>query len=521
MINIAVYLVLLAGLLATTPARAALVNVTDADGLRTAIAAAEPGDVILLAPGVYDLTGSVSCDHSGTPSLPIIVKAPSPGDVRIRFDALEGFKVSGSDWRFENLEVEGVCANHSDCEHAFHVVGAADRFSLLRSVLRDFNAAIKGNGELVGGVRVWPDDVRIAYNKIYNTAPRQTENPVTPIDVVGGRRWRITANFIHDHAKALGNQISYAAFLKGHSFDGVFERNLVICELAHTGQIRLGLSLGGGGTSPDDICEEASCAIEHEGGLLRNNIIVNCPADVGIYLNEAVDTLVYNNLLYNTTGIDARFAVTTAVFRNNLLSGVIRARDGAAIDDASNLVGVSPADFALWFADPAASDFSLLDGAALVDLGVQLAEVTDDFCAHPRTDGHHDLGALEFDSPSPCDTTSYHDDEADAGIDADVDDNEEVCEGVDCSPGSCVSSGYGYPLCSCPEGWHGEGINCVRDDAGVDDPDAEADADAGAPSPKADPGCSCSAGGHAPGAGPMLGPLTFVMWLLHRRRRRV
>jgi high frequency lysogenization protein len=46
----------------------------------------------------------------------------------------------------------------------------------------------------------------------------------------GGRRWQLRGNFIHDHAKGEGNGVSYAAFLKGNSRDGLIERNLVICE---------------------------------------------------------------------------------------------------------------------------------------------------------------------------------------------------------------------------------------------------------------------------------------------------
>lgn len=33
----------------------------------------------------------------------------------------------------------------------------------------------------------------------------------------------------------MGDPISYAAFLKGNSRDGLFERNLVVCERASSG----------------------------------------------------------------------------------------------------------------------------------------------------------------------------------------------------------------------------------------------------------------------------------------------
>jgi len=136
--------------------------------------------------------------------------------------------------------------------------------------------------------------VLIEYNEFSNSRPRDTGNPVAPIDIVGGKRWVVRGNFIHDHEKGQGDGISYAAFLKGNSRDGLFERNLIVCELLHRGGIRLGLSFGGGGSQPDSICKEGRCSPEHRNGVMRNNVIVNCPADVGIYLDEARDSRVYN-----------------------------------------------------------------------------------------------------------------------------------------------------------------------------------------------------------------------------------
>ena len=64
-----------------------------------------------------------------------------------------------------------------------------------------------------------------------------------------------------------------------------------------------------GGTGPDSICELGKCKPEHERGVMRNNLIVNCPADVGVYVNAGADTKILNNTLYNTTGIDMRSCV--------------------------------------------------------------------------------------------------------------------------------------------------------------------------------------------------------------------
>ncbi|MDC0721238.1 MYXO-CTERM sorting domain-containing protein [Nannocystis bainbridge] len=390
----------LAVVLTSATAHAADVPVADVEAFLAAVAAAQPGDTIVLAAGDYEVHQSkIACNTPGTADAPIVVRAAEPGAARLRLDSLEGFHVRAPFWKFEGLDIEGICAADSDCEHAFHITGAASHTHIVGNRLHGFNAMIKGNGEPIGPDMAYehPDDVVVEYNEFYNDAPRDTANPVTPIDVVGGQRWVLRGNFIHDHAKGGGDNISYAAFLKGHAKDGLIERNLVVCELLHSGQVRLGLSLGGGGSGPDMICEDGACKPEHERGIIRNNIVLNCPADVGIYINAGADSKILNNTLYNTAGIDMRFAETTGVVHNNLMNGKIRDRDGAVTDKQNNLVEATLEQFAAWFADPAAQDFTLVDGAAIVGLGLAVPEVTDDYCGNDRNDGAPDIGAIEYD----------------------------------------------------------------------------------------------------------------------------
>ncbi len=389
------------------PASARVVRVTNVAELRAAIDRAQPGDEIVLARGEYQMRDDLVCDTAGTAERPIVVRSEELLGAHIRFDAIQGFYVPAPHWVFEDMDIEGVCADDSQCEHAFHIVGRAD-FTVVRgNRMREYNAQIKGNGAPVGqgGAMIWPNDVLIEYNELSNSRPRNTGNPVTPIDVVGGRRWVVRGNFIHDHAKGQGDGISYAAFFKGNSRDGIFERNLVACELLHRGRIRLGLSFGGGGSQPGRICEDGVCSPEHQNGIMRNNIIVNCPADVGIYLNEAQDAKIYNNTLYNNSGIDVRFRASTVDLRNNLMSGRIRNRDGGTSTKGSNLEQVSSQDFRRWFVDPDSGDFRLAGGSGsqIVDRGENLTDVVDDFCGHPRDDGAADIGAVEY-GQEECDT---------------------------------------------------------------------------------------------------------------------
>lgn len=397
-------------LLLGTSASARIVPVSDEPGLLAAIGAAEAGDEIVLAPGDYFLTTSgVNVSRPGTAAEPIRVRAAVPGCTRIVFDTpgawTEGFRVAAPWWIFEDLVVEGDCADDTQCEHAFHVVGEADYFVLRRCVLRNFNAQVKGNGEDVGLGRAWPDDVLIENNELFNDAVRDTGNPVTPLDIVGGRRWIVRGNFIHDAGKRGADGVSYQAFLKGNSRDGVFEGNVVACSWLHgpePGQARVGLSFGGGGSGPDPICEDGDCSVEHQGGLMRNNVILRCN-DVGIYLNEAMDCRVHHNTLYANAGIDVRFPPSTVDLRNNLLAGRIRARDGGTFTGGSNVEMVGDATFEAWFVDPAARHFALAgDGSAFVDRGETLADVMDDYCGAPRG-AIPDVGALEYEGGA-CDT---------------------------------------------------------------------------------------------------------------------
>ena len=73
----------------------------------------------------------------------------------------------------------------------------------------DFNAPIKANGIKDDAGWLYPDFVLIEGNDIFNTRLRDTANPVTGIDVVGGKGWIIRNNYIADFGKARGNETSY------------------------------------------------------------------------------------------------------------------------------------------------------------------------------------------------------------------------------------------------------------------------------------------------------------------------
>lgn len=375
------------------------ISVDTTKELVRAVRNAAPGTTITLAPGVYRVRDTIALRSPGAPGAPIVIRAERLGDAVIEAATTETFNISAPHWVIKNLHIVGVCKKHSRCEHAFHIVGDADGIVIRGNRLVDFNAQIKGNGRKVKGVRAYPDDVTIEGNALYNTTVRNTSNPVTPIDVVGGNNWVIRDNVISDFAKGGGDKISYGAFLKGNSQNGVFERNVVACSWVHDGGVRVGMSFGGGG-SGKAYCE-GDCGQEHQGGIMRNNVIAFC-SDVGIYLNRASDVAVHNNTLYKTLGIDVRFPQTTADVRNNVMTGAIDERNDGRYEGSANLL-FDEDDFAARFADPEGLDFRLRDGDGITgQADVAAFGVVDDLCGRARPPTGFDIGAFEYGDGEPC-----------------------------------------------------------------------------------------------------------------------
>ncbi|GAB2860611.1 hypothetical protein GCM10027277_31550 [Pseudoduganella ginsengisoli] len=311
-----------------------ILEVANAAALRKALAAAQPGTVITLSPGHYRLeVQPLALTRPGTEAAPVTVRAARPGTVFIGMALQEGFKVAAPYWRFENLTIQGVCARHTDCEHAFHVVGAAHHFTAHNNTILDFNAHFKING-LDGQ---FPDHGAIVANTLSNTAPRDTANPVTPVDLVAASHWSIRRNVISDFIKLEGDRVSYGAFVKGGGEHNVLEQNAVLCEqrLHGAGGQRIGLSLGGGGTTKA-YCRDQRCIMEQSEGVIRANLVASC-SDAGIYLNSAARSSVLHNTLLDTGGVLARFSSTSANVAGNLIDGPVLVQQGAQVRLDDNL----------------------------------------------------------------------------------------------------------------------------------------------------------------------------------------
>jgi parallel beta-helix repeat protein len=374
------------------------VPVADMAALRTALAGAQPGDVITLLPGSYRMGPVLVAGRAGNADAPIVVRAERPDSVVLEQDGSEGFRVTAPWWRFENLTVRGVCGDDSTCEHVFHVVGGAHHFAAVNNTLVDFNAHFKINGE--GGA--FPDHGLIASNTLTNTRARRTANPVVPIDLVAASDWVIRRNAISDFVKDGGDGVSYGAFAKGAGARNLFEQNLVVCEGRLRGMPgqRVGLSLGGGATGKP-YCRDRACVVEQQQGTIRNNLIASC-SDVGIYLNSAAQSTLLHNTLVDTVGIDVRYPGSSADVEGNLVDGMIRSRNDGVVRANDNLSAASLYAYLGYhsrrslFADPAALDFAWRGDPPRRD---GITHLPPDLCGQARGT-HPAYGA--FDSFAAC-----------------------------------------------------------------------------------------------------------------------
>jgi parallel beta-helix repeat protein len=392
-------LALAAAFAAAAPASARQVNVATSAQLISAINAAKAGDEIILADGTYSLSGShgANCAAAGTSTAPITVRAANALKAQIRSSAVEAFVVTGPNWHFNGLQITGVCSSDSNCEHAFHVSGPANGFQLLNSRLVDFNAHVKTNADPSHRI---PNGGLIQGNQIYDTRPRNTSNPVTPLDLDNISNWVVRANVIRDFQKLQGDGISYGVFAKGGAVAPIFERNMVLCtRYVTSGGTRIGMSFGGGGMDPA-LCAPnwggTTCNPEVSGGIMRNNIVINC-SDVGIYLNNAKNSHILYNTLVATAGIDFRFTGSTGEARGNVLSGSIRMRDGGTFSGSQNITGVALTRFQGWYQAPLQGDLDKKgELSALIGKGTPISLVTNDYCARSRVGKPaYDLGALQ------------------------------------------------------------------------------------------------------------------------------
>lgn len=304
-------------------------SVDTPQAIRKALREATAGTYIEIAPGLYPFNSALTTKNDGLANARIVIGAKQAGTVWLTFEHVDGIMVNRPYWTFENLNIRGLCSNHSTCEHAFHVTGKGSHTVIRNNLLLDFNAHIKVNG--FNGE--WPDHGTVAQNTLTLTKPRETENPVVAFDLVGASGWHVHDNLITNIIKSRGAKISYGMYMKGASHNGLFERNLVICTSTGISRpgIRVGISFGGGNTGRQ-YCRDQECKREHINGVVRNNVVAHCN-DSGIDINRSAPIVVAHNTLINTMGITLRQRPAEAELIGNLYDGMALARDNTTMTE--------------------------------------------------------------------------------------------------------------------------------------------------------------------------------------------
>lgn len=324
-------------------------------------------------PGSYQLSGRLQPKFDGTPLEPIIVRADIPGTVVIKISS-GTIHHDRAFWMYENLVVEGHCGGiDGPCEHAFHIVGGGRNVVIRNNLIRNFGAHIKVNGER----GLFPDGGLLQFNTLVNDKAFGYGS-LTPFDLVGASHWIVADNHVSQFVKLWGKNASYGVFMKGGGEGGRIERNIVVCttdgDISHYGS-RVGISLGGGLTDKP-FCPDKECIYEHKGGVVINNIVMNCN-DFGIDNNRAIQSVIAHNTVINTYGIGIRGVPSDAEVYGNVVDGAINARRGGTLNSLHNLqrnaLGGLQAPFLL--------DFAWRNAPDVVPTH---PKVSDDFCGIRR-----------------------------------------------------------------------------------------------------------------------------------------
>lgn len=364
------------------PPRSAIVqHVSSIADLRRALRDARPSSTILLADGTYALDAPL---YITVPGLVLRGASGDPGRVRLLGSGMSsrpgvGISIVAADVVVADLTVASVS------QHAIQVHGerGASRVTLHGLILRDAGQQIvKVTRRTEGGL--------VACSKLGYTdgAPGTYTGG---IDILGGTGWTIRDNTFERvrGPASKGWRAGPAILVWAGSAATVVERNRILD--SYRG-IALGLQPGGNGRQQS--------LIDHTGGVIRQNVIVNLNA----WANEAVEAnaaagvhIDHNSIVtFGALGwsISARFEQTTASVANNLANKPLATRRGASVIERGNLWRAEPA----WFVDPSRGDLRLTRGdLAAVDAATEMDGIPLDFDRRPRRTGRApDVGAFEY-----------------------------------------------------------------------------------------------------------------------------
>jgi len=368
---------------ALPPPPGAIVNVSTESQLRAAVLSLSSNTTIMLAPGTYHLRDALYVNGTFTNigvrgatdnSDDVVLAGLGMTDASVPFGIWVGGNVHGI--TIANLTIRDVfyhpiilnAGTQAPFIHNVHLINAGQQF-------------LKSNPDSSGG---GVNDGMVQYSVIeYETTSR--DDYTNGVDVHTGRNWIVRHNLFRNIRAPQGQLAGPAILMWNGSSDTLVEGNTFVnCQR----EIALGLIE----RTPND----------HTGGIVRNNFVYRSPtiagdAAIGIFDSPNTQVL-HNTILASATYpslIEYRFAHTTGVvIANNLLDGIILARNGATGTVTGNVTAASAA----LFVNASTGDLRLKATAAVaIDKVPFVAACPLDWEGDPRPQGSAaDAGADEY-----------------------------------------------------------------------------------------------------------------------------
>jgi hypothetical protein len=343
-----------------------VVRVSTEPQLQHAVATVVSGQTILIAPGTYRLTKTLSVDGRALHDVAI------RGDSRRREDVVlvgAGMTNRGRDevpfgiWTGGGVE-RALIANLTVRDFPVHPI----IFNAGTQAPRVYNVALIDGGEQLlksnpaaDGTGV--NDGMVEYS-LFAYSSTSRDGYTNAIDVHGGANWTIRHNrFVN--IRAPRGQLAGPAILmwRGSAATVVDSNTFINCQR----EISFGLEeTDGRRTGTINVPY-----VDHLGGVITNNTIArdpSMPGDVAILLAASPNTQVLHNTILMRSAypnaIEYRFVTTThALIANNLTDRAIVARNGASANVRDNQTSADPR----MFVDPDRGDLHLRPAARSAD----------------------------------------------------------------------------------------------------------------------------------------------------------
>jgi len=376
--------------------QAAVVTVSSVSELRSAVLAAQSGDIIELTDGVYSWNDNTTLVRfTDTSGITVRSQSGNRDAVVLQGQGINSstefhFKLTRADYiTIENLTMKDVYW------HCVQVNEGSDHFTVRNCVMWDAGEGpIKST--VLAGLTGPFSDYGLVEDCVIGYTTTGMRSVVEGIDLIAGLGWVVRNTEFYNVIKVPAP--AYGCFAKAASYDTVIENCYAEnCDVSY--------SFGGGG-SPVSLHRNEDPA-EHYGGIVRNNVVHTTTGDVAVYFNAADDFKIYNNTFWTVNGfssIDIRFASSNGDIVNNLCTDGYRFRDGATGTVSTNIWNAD----ASYFVDQPNADYHLVSTATnAIDQGTDTtADVPTDMDGDTRPFGSAvDIGADEY-VPRDCEVAA-------------------------------------------------------------------------------------------------------------------